>query len=200
MSVPVRNGGGPVEGIVAQCGHLDQVSGFVSDADVGSTGVVFVTDSQGQLIAHTDTSLITDELVDYSAHPALALAPGNTVTMEDADGEDVVVTTARTALGWTVVVQQDYAEAFAGLARTERNAFALLVAALILVGGVAWTLARRLVRPIQSLTAVAEGISRGDLDADIPEARRRDEIGMLAQALERLRVSVKMAFEELQRS
>ena len=56
---------------------------------------------------------------------------------------------------------------------------------------------RRLTRPIRRLTRIADGISRGQLDAAIGETKRSDEIGSLARAIERLRASVKLAVERL---
>ena len=57
----------------------------------------------------------------------------------------------------------------------------------------------RLSRRIQSLSDVAERISLGKLDAAVDGVNKKDEIGTLARATERLRISVQMAFSELQK-
>lgn len=64
---------------------------------------------------------------------------------------------------------------------------ALMVALLILLAAaLAAALARVIVRPVTRLTETAAAIAGGDLDASF-EVDRRDEVGQLADALERMR-------------
>jgi methyl-accepting chemotaxis protein len=64
---------------------------------------------------------------------------------------------------------------------------------------VAYLLARRLSTPIRNLTVIADEISRGNLGAKIAETGRSDEIGALARAIERMGVSLQMAFDRLRK-
>ncbi|WP_350242693.1 HAMP domain-containing protein [Deinococcus sonorensis] len=58
--------------------------------------------------------------------------------------------------------------------------------------------ARRIVEPIERLVKAADAISMGDLERPVrPE--RNDEIGDLAEALERMRLSLEAAMERLRR-
>jgi HAMP domain-containing protein len=54
---------------------------------------------------------------------------------------------------------------------------------------------RRISRPIIHLTRVAEDISKGDISKPV-ERESKDEIGELAEAFERMRVSLKVMIEE----
>jgi signal transduction histidine kinase len=64
---------------------------------------------------------------------------------------------------------------------------ALMVALLVVIGGaLAFALARIMTRPILRLAGTATAIARGDLDRSF-EVDRQDEIGTLADALERMR-------------
>lgn len=58
--------------------------------------------------------------------------------------------------------------------------------------------ARRIVRPIENLVEAADKISLGQLDTPVT-AERNDEIGDLARALERMRLSLEAAMERLRR-
>jgi HAMP domain-containing protein len=60
-------------------------------------------------------------------------------------------------------------------------------------------LARWIARPIVGLTAVADRISKGDLETPV-RVDARDEIGELARSLERMRLSLKAAMARLTRS
>ena len=178
---------------------LTDISERVISTRVGETGFAILLDETGKAVAHGRPEQITEQLQDLSDYPALAAPAGQQVVFEQG-GKEVVARTATTDLGWTLIVQQDYAEAFAGLRAAERNALFLLIGTVLFVVIVASLMARRLVEPIQSLTKAAENISRGELGEEIRETKRGDEIGTLARAVERMGVSIKMAFEELNAS
>jgi HAMP domain-containing protein len=57
-------------------------------------------------------------------------------------------------------------------------------------------IARGIVTPLTQLSEVADRISLGELNAEIP-INRRDEIGDLAEALRRMQVSLQTAIERL---
>ncbi|MFC4425851.1 HAMP domain-containing protein [Deinococcus navajonensis] len=83
-----------------------------------------------------------------------------------------------------------------------RNTLLLVLGVSLLALGVAAALAlraaRRVVQPIERLVKVADAISMGDLTHPV-QAERNDEIGDLAQALERMRLSLEAAMERLRR-
>src|SRR3954447_12597712 len=55
---------------------------------------------------------------------------------------------------------------------------------LLLAGGAVLVLLRRLVLPVQRLTATVTRLAGGDVAAEVPERNRRDEIGAMAAAIE----------------
>jgi methyl-accepting chemotaxis protein len=76
-------------------------------------------------------------------------------------------------------------------ARTQRfrteQATVLATTALLFalaLGIVVLMVSRGVSRPIRRMTAAMDALSHGDLDAAVPDAGRRDEIGVMAQALE----------------
>jgi signal transduction histidine kinase len=82
-----------------------------------------------------------------------------------------------------LILEDPLAPLDARLVRTR----ALMVALLVVIGGtLAFALARIMTRPILQLADTAGAIARGDLDRSF-EVDRRDEIGTLADSLERMR-------------
>ncbi|QQS54304.1 MAG: hypothetical protein IPM89_16260 [Candidatus Competibacteraceae bacterium] len=86
---------------------------------------------------------------DLSAHPALkspesAQAP---IIYQEA-GQSVVAYTQKINLGWTLIIQQDYDDAFAPLLEARQRALFLIAGALVLVIVVAYLLSRQLASPI----------------------------------------------------
>ncbi len=76
--------------------------------------------------------------------------------------------------------------------RAEQRATLLLdlgvvLAAALAVGLFAAWVARGIVRPLRRITAATAALADGALDTDIPDRDRRDEVGVLARALEGFR-------------
>ncbi len=72
-----------------------------------------------------------------------------------------------------------------------RTWIALLLASLVVLGVVvAWAVQRALVRPIRQLAGAAREIESGNFAADVPDTRRRDEVGDLLRAFRRMCESI----------
>ncbi|MBL8258217.1 MAG: cache and HAMP domain-containing protein [Candidatus Competibacteraceae bacterium] len=200
LAGPIRDAGGALEGVLALAMEVAEISRIVASAKIGETGFAILIDENKKVIAHGRPQQITRSLQDLSAHPALSAAgAAQAPAVYDDAGERVIGHTRKTALGWTLIIQQNHDDAFAPLLEARRNALILMAFALALVLGVAYLLSRQLARPISELTAVADQLSRGNFDMKIVGTERRDEIGALARAVERMAVSIRMAFERLRK-
>jgi methyl-accepting chemotaxis protein len=183
-----------VVGVLAAGTSVNDVSATITNVKIGQTGFVFLVDEQGKVIAHPSAR---DSLKAHPAVATLGAEPKKQIVFAEPSGRRVIAFAEKTRYGWTLVTQQDYDEAYAPIALANRNALILLGLTVLFVIVVSYALASRLTRPIRRLTRIADGISRGYLDAGIAETRRSDEIGSLARAIDRLRASVKLAVERL---
>jgi HAMP domain-containing protein len=75
--------------------------------------------------------------------------------------------------------------------------YIIIAISLIVLLVVIYFYSHSVIRPIHSLSEVADRISMGDLDAPVPKAT--GEVGLLAESIERMQTSVKTAIERLQR-
>lgn len=102
---------------------------------------------------------------------------------------------ARTASGWVLLYALPEDQVLAPTRRAAGLFAAICAAALVLFGGVAWLSGRAVAAPITHLARVANRVSKGELDNLELRGleKRRDEIGDLAQAVERLVISFKAA-------
>ncbi len=195
LSVPVRDARGHLAGIMAISSSLTEVSKATTDLPLGRTGFALLLDDTGQLVAQGRDALALATLQDLRGHPLLQ---GAEATQADfvADGVRRVGYRKTLPRGWSILLQQDYSEAFGVVYQTQGQTLILLAVTLALVLGSALLLTQRLVAPIRHLTVVADRISRGQnrLDLPLPEAERDDEIGVLARAIERLNVSLHLTF------
>jgi signal transduction histidine kinase len=174
--------------MIAGEANLKFVSDFISTIPISPSDVVYIVDAAGHLISHADPRLALRRS-DLSALPqvrnAIAQGTANAIVTERArnTGGVAVVATATTIgrLGWTVLAEQEEAEAF-------RPVYAAIARSVILVGlGVlaailaSLALAKRMAEPVQRIAAGARAIGAGKLDMRI-EAKTGDELESLADA------------------
>lgn len=81
---------------------------------------------------------------------------------------------------------------------TRNTVFGILGGTLLLIGVIVALYAHRLTSKIRSLTDVAERISVGEMEAEIQVASK-DEIGELAEAIQRMQESIRLSIERLRR-
>jgi len=200
LSKPIKGEGDKLQGVIAIAMTLEDLSKTITKTRIGKTGFAILLDENNRLIAHGNGE-VSSELQDLGSHPALRrrhIFDRESFVFEE-DGRKIVAFTKKTQQGWTLIVQQDYKEAYAAADEAQRNAIMLLVATMVAVVIIAYLLAQRLSTPIRKLTAIADEISRGNLSAEIKETGRSDEIGALARAIERMGVSLQMAFDRLRK-
>jgi methyl-accepting chemotaxis protein len=200
LAGPITGAGSQLLGVIAMAMDLGDLSKTVTDTRIGATGYAILLDERNKVIAHGRPEKLSGVLQDLGSHPALQIADTSQGPMVlEEEGKKIVAYRRKLGQGWSLIVQQDYDEAFAPLRHVERNALILMAATVVLVLVVAYWLGRRLADPIRRLTMVADGISRGEISARILETGRGDEIGALARAIERMSVSIQMAMGRLRK-
>ncbi|UBV43482.1 HAMP domain-containing protein [Deinococcus taeanensis] len=123
------------------------------------------------------------------------------VTVKQEEGKRVVTNDRPTESDdvlYTVAVGVENGKQQSALRRTLLLVLLVSLAALAIAAYLALRAARAVVTPIEELVRVADAISMGDLSRPV-KANRNDEIGDLAQALERMRLSLDSAMERLRR-
>ena len=182
--------------------NLKFVWDVVSRIKIGVTGLAYVVDANGTLIAHPDISLVLKK-TDLKALPQVAALgqgdPGAGVVARDPLGNEVFAASARIpALDWAVFVESPRAEAFAPLYASIIRIGLLLVAGLLAAVVASFFLARALVQPIRALQAGAARIGAGELDQRI-EVRSGDELEALAEQFNKMGDDLKASYAGLER-
>ncbi|RUV70087.1 MAG: HAMP domain-containing protein [Mesorhizobium sp.] len=159
---------------------------IVSEIRVGRSGQAFVVDQAGHLIAHPAISEVMRGADEKAAlalrrlRDAIAAAGGIAIASRNAENERVVTAGAPVAAaGWTVLVEQSQAEAFAPLYASFWRTGGLLLAATVFAAALAYWLAGRMSGPIRLLEEGTEKIGAGQFDHRINIATG-DELERLA--------------------
>ena len=195
FAVPIKNPA--LVGILTQCSTLTDISDFVVNQRIGLTGIAFLVDDKNRLIAHGDVQNLTAKLQDFSRHPALKTASDDQIRVVEVDGKERVFVVSDVGLGWKLVVQQDYDEAYADYLELKTLSQYIIGVAIVLVLMLSVLMSVNLASPIKKLTNVANSFSKGNFDEGVAYTDRNDEIGDLAHSIERMGVSIRLALKRL---
>ena len=192
-------------GVVVAEIDLGFVGPIIERARTGTAGYAYAVDRRGELFVHPDIDLVLRH-TNFASLPqvqaalrAPADAPADAVTTgRDHNGRDVLSAFQRIeSLGWYVFVEEPLSEAFAPLEAAIWRTALLLVAFLLLAIATGLLLARRLVRPIESIQSAAAKIGSGALDERI-KVESNDELGALAEEFNRMAAQLQESYAGLE--
>ena len=149
---------------------------LIAARDLGSDDDLYVIDTNGQVIAHRDPSVVfAGTTIHLPAHDGRA---------EGLSGKDVIFARDTVQFGneqLIVVAEETVSKALALAYNVLYVAAAVTAVALVIAVILIFLTVRRVVRPIERLSRVAREIQGGNL-ALRAEVTTQDEIGDLAQA------------------
>lgn len=204
MSIASRAGRG--SGVTAVEVNLKFIWDVITQIRIGKTGLAYVVDRNGALIAHPDISLVlrkTDMSVLPQVKAALSasfIELGRSVEDDarDSSGRKVLTTYARIEpLGWTVFVEQLQDEALAPLYISMLRSAMVLLAGLLLAVLASLLLARRLMRPINALREGAAAIGAGELGHRI-DLVTGDELQELGEQFNKMGADLSASYSQLE--
>jgi methyl-accepting chemotaxis protein len=197
LAMPIRENG-TIVGVLQAAMATEDISRIVLTWHAGQTGYAFLVDETGVVIAHAHQEYVLSQrrLQDHPLVAAFEADGKPHLTSFVVDGAEALGAIQGNRFHWGVATQQDTAELMAPQRRTLIVGLVLLTAAAALVCFIAVLASRVLVRPIVDMTSAADRMSMGELTSSIPSAGK-DELGVLAKALERLRRSMVAAMARL---
>lgn len=164
----------------------------------GDVDYVLIEDDQGNLLAHTfQTENVSDKFVRANIPQTGDTLKIAKVIYRGIPYIDIAVPILGGELG-TIRVGISLLRVKKQVNQIMKSLFVIVL--IVLLGGIAMAIifANSIVNPIVHLTEVANKISMGDFDVKI-DVRSNDEIGELAQAIERMARSLQLAIERLRR-
>ena len=160
--------------------RLTDLDAIIASPSLGASGHVYVAGPDGRIVISAGGK----RLGTFHRAPIPAPgAPAELVVDSNHSGESRVSIARRFGrFGWTVVVEEEYGEAFAPVASAIRRVLGINLAIIALFGVVAYRVAVVMVRPIDALSSAARRISQGEKDVRIPHRDSLDEVGLLTRA------------------
>ena len=206
IAVPIERYAGRVIGVLQVQVNLKYVWDLVSKLKVGTGGSAYAVARNGDLIAHPDISLVLQrrnmahlEQVNAAFQPQPGGERPQGTVVNNLHGKPVFSSwTLIPDLGWAVFVEQPveevYGPLYASLFRT--SGFLLVGLGMALVASL--IVARRVVRPLETLRKGVQRIGGGDMGTRL-EVNTGDEIEMLAEEFNRMTENLRGAYDGLER-
>ncbi len=205
---------GGVSGVIGGDVKLSKITALVNEIQYKESGYAFlVNNTDGTILAHSDDTLISKQIVEISGTNLEALQ--NQVVSGEmgrvnytAGGENVIAGIyPLSKAGWSMVVAVGESEALKDLDDLVINLFISFLAIIFVTAVIIERSMHYSVKPIKELEQNIHSIAQGDFTREIEKKklRRKDEIGKMANgindmknALMQLIASVKQESETIE--
>ena len=202
--------GSKVKGIVTADISLQWLTGILDSVQVGRTGYCFIVSDTGHFVTHPNSELVMYEsmfsLAEERHAPALrtlGLAMGRQesgfVEIGPAlSGEEAFLAFAQIpSPGWSLGAVFPKKELLADMNSLHQKTVLLAVGGLLLLLVVSALVARSIARPLRRMAKATEKVAHGDLDIDLSDIRREDEVGQLARSFTAMAQDLKKYIKDL---
>ncbi len=199
-----------VKGIITADVDLRWLTDLVYGVQVSRTGYCFIVSDTGSFVTHPNAELIMNEsmfsLAEERHDPALrtiGLAMGREesgfVEIGPAlSGEEAFLAYARIlSPGWSLGAVFPKKELLADMNSLHQTTVLVAAGGLILLLVVSGLVARSIARPLRRMAAATERVAHGDLDIDLSDIRREDEVGQLARSFTAMAQDLKKYIKDL---
>jgi HAMP domain-containing protein len=205
MAVPVRDVFGDFQGILAAEVNLKFMWELIDSIKVGKTGLAYVVDKRGDLIAFADISRVLkgenlaqlDEVAEFISGEKLH---SNEVEISKGiEGTYNVISHVHLEMpNWAVVIEIPISEAYEPIYQQVGFIALTVLLTIILTIVFGFYLSKRIIKPIIILRDAALKVGEGKLDTRI-EIKTKNEIGELASAFSQMIENLKKSGAEIEK-
>ncbi len=205
LAVPIERFAGDVIGVLQAEVNLKYIGDVVSAIKVGKEGYAFVVSRSGDLIAHTDISLVLQrrnmtqlDQVKIAFQTTPRAAELRSMTATNLQGKKVLTSYALIpGLDWAVFIERPVQEAYESLYASMLRTSSLLLIGLGMALLASFFVARRVLRPLQTLRDGVERIGSGNLGFRL-DIKTGDEIEGLADEFNKMTAQLQESYAGLE--
>lgn len=204
IAVPIYREG-QIVGVMGGSVKTEKLAELVGKVKLGETGYAYVLDKEGTAVAHPDPTVIMNmnmfELGEVMAAVGEKMVAGQTATdryvFRDVDTYASYAPIPLT--GWPVAVTVPVVEVSQPLSALLNANVIVILVIIILVFGVVFIASRGLINNFTFFANYAQTMAKGDFTNKVPESimKNRDEVGILAQALNNMGQNLRIMVSEV---
>lgn len=207
-ATPVYRSDKSLAGIVGFDVLLDTIQKDILTLDIGYQSYAFLVNRKGNVLvrpgmqprdARWDSTYKTDDLL-HTSNPSFnriiqkMTGQGTGVeTYSAEEGERYIAFAPIRAINASMGIVASRDEVVKPADAIQRAIIIIWLVVLAISIGIGLLIGNSITRPINNLTFMADLISQGKMDLDIMEETRKDEIGVLTRAFNRLVMSLRLA-------
>ncbi|HEY1405255.1 MAG TPA: methyl-accepting chemotaxis protein [Spirochaetota bacterium] len=183
--------------------RLNQLTDFINNVHIGTTGYLILTESDGTILAHPQRRELLSKKVSELGIPELTegVKDGDKTITYRIDGIQKyarILTSGKT--GWRVIGVIDRNEIISGAVRL--TLIIVMIGLFFTIGAIilSYLMARRVTAPISEVIKVLNLTAKGDFTQKIDSQYElhRDEVGELARTFNQFIVQMKDTISDLQ--
>jgi signal transduction histidine kinase len=168
---------------------LEEMWRTVDGIRIGGHGFAMVVAPNGELVAHGDPDkkalvALARNMMDHPLVQALRASQTDAPVSNEYDDEGtrkLGVATRVPMLGWTIIVEQPTAEAYANATQLQRQLMVVISVALLGMISVGYFFGRSFIRPILTLQRATRSVAAGQLDTRV-DIKTGDEFSDLGDS------------------
>jgi methyl-accepting chemotaxis protein len=198
IAVPLFNEKNELQGFIVGTLDLKAIEEMRSKIVMGQTGYAFVTDKQGQILAHPDEKMAEERTNVLDMEVVKKAINGETGAIPyEYKGDKVFGSyTSVPNTGWAVVVRQTQDDAFASITSTKIKMISIAAFILVITIIVGVILSKSMVKPLVILKDAAKELAKGNLTYEF-KISTGGEIGELAESFINMRESLKSLVQQI---
>ena len=205
IAVPIEPFAGNLIGVLVAQVNLKYIGELVSNIKIGKAGYAYIVTRSGDVVAHPDLSRVLQQQNLAHLHQVRAafqtistLEKRESVIAQGFQGTKVFASYSFIPrLDWAVIIEQPLNEAYAPLYSSLLRTSSLLLIGLGMALLASIYVARRVVRPLQTLRLGVERIGKGDLDFRL-QIKTGDEIELLADEFNKMTSQLQESYSNLE--
>jgi len=207
-ATPVYRSDNDLAGVVGFDVLLDTIQSDILTLDIGYRSYAFMVGSEGNVLVRPgmkpkdtrwDATYKTDDLL-HTSNPSfnqitrkMVKGGSGVATYSTEEGDRYIAFAPIRAINASMGIVASRDEVVKPADAIQKTIIIIWVVVLALSVLIGLFLGNSITRPINELTVMADEISQGRMDLDVLEETRKDEIGVLTRAFNRLVMSLKLA-------
>ena len=183
IAAPIFDKGNRIGTVFGTVG-TNKIITIILQAALGKTGECYIVDKNGIFLAHKEPQrILTENISQSESFKNIFESRDRKKTYLDYRNIAVLGTSRKIGgTDWHIVVEQDRDEAFQSMDALKRHVYFTIFLAIGSTLLLTWVISYHIVRPVRSLSQLANKLATADSDMEPIKTSRQDEIGVLCRA------------------